>query len=103
MSSNVKFKRITFKSNDLSLTFFCIPDLSLTFFCIPDVSLLITGILSILKPDVMATKRYSFQDDEKTIIDFLKNLKFQNWLNVFVGEKWRIISCLTKLLTDEIF
>ena len=29
--------------------------------------LLITGILSILKPDVMATKRYSFQDDEKTI------------------------------------
>ena len=59
MSSNVKFKRITFKSNDLSLTFFCIPD----------VSLLITGILSILKPDVMATKRYSFQDDEKTIID----------------------------------
>ena len=59
MSSNVKFKRITFKSNDLSLTFFCIPD----------VNLLITGILSILKPDVMATKRYSFQDDEKTIID----------------------------------
>ena len=59
MSSNVKFKGITFKSNDLSQTFFCIPD----------VSLLITGILSILKPDVMATKRYSFQDDEKTIID----------------------------------
>ena len=34
-----------------------------------DASLLITGILSILKPDVMATKGYSFQDDEKTIID----------------------------------
>ena len=30
---------------------------------------MITGILSILKPDVMATKGYSFQDDEKTIID----------------------------------
>ena len=29
--------------------------------------------------------------------------KFQNWLNVFVSEKWRIFSCLTKLLTDEIF
>ena len=41
----------------------------MTFFCIPDASLLITGILSILKPDVMATKGYSFQDDEKTIID----------------------------------
>ena len=54
-----KFERITFKSNDLSQTFFGIPD----------VSLLITGILSILKPDVMATKGYSFQDDEKTIID----------------------------------
>ena len=46
-----KFERITFKSNDLNQTFFC------------------TGILSILKPDVMATKEYSFQDDEKTIID----------------------------------
>ena len=33
------------------------------------MSLLITGILSILKPDVMATKGYSFQDDEKIIID----------------------------------
>ena len=49
----------TFKSNDLSQTFFCIPD----------ASLLITGILFILKPDVVATKGYSFQDDEKTIID----------------------------------
>ena len=29
----------------------------------------ITGILFILKPDVMATKEYSFQDDERTIID----------------------------------
>ena len=59
----------------------------------------------------MATKGYSFQDDEKTIIDIdidmdivvereksmnekdlpvsciLENLKIQNWLNVFVGEK----------------
>ena len=43
--------------------------MSQTFFCIPDASLLITGILFILKPDVMATKGYSFQDDEKTIID----------------------------------
>ena len=43
--------------------------MSQTFFCIPDASLLVTGILSILKPDVMATKGYSFQDDEKTIID----------------------------------
>ena len=43
--------------------------MSQTFFCIPDVSLLITGLLSILKPDAMATKGYSFQDDEKTIID----------------------------------
>ena len=34
--------------------------------------LFITGILFILKPDVVATKGYSFQDvqdDEKTIID----------------------------------
>ena len=78
---------------------------------IVDASLLITGILSILKPDVMATKGYSFQDDEKTIIYieidivvekeknelvrkmyseiifFEKYMKFQNWLNVFVGEK----------------
>ena len=46
----------TFKSNDSSQTFFCIPD----------ASLLITGIL---KLDVMATKGYSFQEDEKTIID----------------------------------
>ena len=31
---------------------------------------MITGILSVLKPDVMvATKEYNFQDDEKTIID----------------------------------
>ena len=30
---------------------------------------MITGILFILKSDVMATKGYSFQDDEKTIID----------------------------------
>ena len=69
----------------------------------------------------MATKGYSFQDDEKTIIDidmgivvekeknewtrkmYLYNSKFHNWLNVFVGEKWRIFSCLMKLLTDEIF
>ena len=29
----------------------------------------ITGILFVLKPDVMATKGFSFQDDEKTIID----------------------------------
>ena len=35
---------------------------------IPDASLLITGVLSILKPDVMTTNWYSFQDDEKTII-----------------------------------
>ena len=88
----------------------------------------VPGILFILKPDVKATKGYSFQDDEKTIIDididmdivlekekineweictylyyFLKNLKFKNWLNVLFGEKWRIFSCLTKLLTDEIF
>ena len=34
----------------------------------PDASLLNTGILSILKPDAMATEGYSFQDDEKTII-----------------------------------
>ena len=113
-----KFERITFKSNDLSQTFFCIPD----------ASVLVTGILSILKPDVMAIKGYSFQDHEKTIIDtdiymdivvvekeknewmrkmylyfFLKNLKFQNFLNVFVSKKWRIFSCLTKLVTDEIF
>ena len=54
-----KFERITFKSNDLSQTFFWIPD----------ASLLITGIFSILNPDVMATKGYSFQYDEKTIID----------------------------------
>ena len=63
----------------------------------------------------MATKGYSFQDDEKTMDTekctvflfwnnfFYKNFKFQSWLNVFVGEKWRILSCLTKLLTDEIF
>ena len=38
-------------------------------FAFPDASLLITGILSILKPDVMATMGHSFQDDEKTIID----------------------------------
>ena len=44
-------------------------DFNQIFFCIPDASLLITGILSILKPDIMATKGYSFQDDEKTIID----------------------------------
>ena len=43
--------------------------MSQTFFCIPDASMLITSILSILKPDVMAAKAYSFQDDEKTIID----------------------------------
>ena len=84
----------------------------------------------------MATKGYSFQDDEKTIIDieidmdivvekeknewmrkmylylflkqyFLKNMKFQNWLNVFVGEKWRIFLLFDetfnrrKILTDE--
>ena len=83
-------------------------DLSQIFFCIPDSRLLITSILSILKPDVMDTKG-CFQDDEKTIIDididmdivahkkrkmclylfkyFLKNLEFQNWLNIFVGEK----------------
>ena len=30
---------------------------------------LITGILFILKPEIMTTKGYSFQDDEKTIID----------------------------------
>ena len=70
-------------------------DLSQTFFCIPDASLLI--ILTILKPHVMATKGYSFPDDEKNIIDIVidmdivvekeKNLKFQNWLNVFVCEK----------------
>ena len=42
-------------------------DLSQTFFCIPNASLLI--ILTILKPNVMATKGYSFPDDEKTIID----------------------------------
>ena len=63
-------------------------------------------------------KGYSFQDDEKTIIDidmdivvekeknewtrkmYMYNSKFHNWLNVFVGEKW-LFSCLTKLLTDE--
>ena len=50
---------MTFKSNDLSQTFFCIPD----------ASLLITGILSILKSDVMTTKVYSFQDNKKTVID----------------------------------
>ena len=54
-----KFECIAFKSNDLGQTFVCIPD----------ASLLITVILSILKPDLMATKGYSFQDDEKTIID----------------------------------
>ena len=43
--------------------------MSQTFFSIPDASLLLTGILSIVEPDVMATKGYSFQDDEKTIID----------------------------------
>ena len=78
-------------------------------------------------------KGYSFQRDEKTIIEidivhghccrkkekltneinvpvvfslkyfFWKNLKFRNWLIFFVCEKWRIFSCLTKLLTDEIF
>ena len=32
-----------------------------------------------------------------------EKFKFQNWLNVLVGEKWRIASWLTKLLTDEIF
>ena len=32
--------------------------------------------LSILKPDVMATKGYSFQDDEKTIIDTLTPKNF---------------------------
>ena len=42
--------------------------MSQTFLCIPNASLLITGI-SILKPDVMATKGYSFQDDENTITD----------------------------------
>ena len=70
----------------------------------------------------MATKGYSFQDDEKTIIDididmdivvekekneWLRKIPvfffFWNWLYVFVGEKWRFFSCLTKLLTDEIF
>ena len=79
MSSNVKFKRITFKSNDLSLTFFCKPD----------VSLLITGILSILKPDVMATKRYSFQDDEKTIIDL--DIVVEKEKNVPVSFFWNNI------------
>ena len=53
-----KLERITFKLNDLSQTFFSIPD----------ASLLITGILSILKPDVMTTKGYSFQDVENTIV-----------------------------------
>ena len=46
--------------------------MSQTFFCIPDSILLITGILSVGKPDLMATKGtkgYIFQDDEKTIID----------------------------------
>ena len=54
-----QFERITFKSNDLSQTFFSVPN----------ASLLITGILSILKLAVKATKGYTFQDDEKTIID----------------------------------
>ena len=71
----------------------------------------------------MATKGYSFQDDEKTIIDidigivvekeknvpvlFSEIIFFEKFeisklvINVFVGEKWRIFSCLTKLLTDE--
>ena len=69
----------------------------------------------------MATKGYIFQGDEKTVIDIdidmnvvvekeenewmrkkiISDLKFQNWLNFFVGEKWRIVSCLTKLLTDD--
>ena len=53
------FKGITFKSNDLSQIFFRIPD----------EILLISGILSILNPDVMATTGHSFQDDEETIID----------------------------------
>ena len=53
-----KFEHITFKSNDLSKTFFCILD----------ASLLVTGI-SVLKPGVMAAKGYSFQYDEKTITD----------------------------------
>ena len=51
-----EFERITFKSDDLTQTFFCVPD----------ASLLITG--SILKPDD-GYQGYSFQDNERTIID----------------------------------
>ena len=68
----------------------------------------------------MATNGYSFQEDDNTIIDIdidmnivvekEKNewirkiyLYFFSEINVYVGEKWRIFSCLTKLLTGEIF
>ena len=42
-------------------------------------------VVSILKPDVMTTKGYSFQDDEKTIIDIDIYLdiveKEEKWMN----------------------
>ena len=78
---------------------------------------MITGILSILKPDAMATKGQSFKDDEKIIIDIDMDMEIVVekdinvpvffFLNNFFGKiwnfKWRIFSCLTKLLTDEMF
>ena len=80
MSSNVltswrytfeRFNFLTINSNDFSQNLFCIRD----------ASLLITGIWSILKPDVMATKGYSFQDDENIIIDIdmESGVSFRRW------------------------